>query len=268
MFETTFHLHAATVLAPGLPNLDALFNAALKCIPVDAQAALQLPAPVKLQSNERRRSSQAVRLVLASLNDLETQIKQPVSSLRSVFATNDGTGEISRLMLDTLATTREISPLAFPNSVHNAAAGYFSIAYKNQEPSTVVSQGTDSFAAGLLCALTEAITLNVPVLLVCFDPVMTGPMQEQLPIHQATACAWVISTQGADSSPLATIHAKLSYGGLPDELPAWLPPGWCHHSAAYGFAALGHIATCSTQPVQLGLGKQILALTRIPGKLS
>ncbi|NLZ11250.1 MAG: beta-ketoacyl synthase chain length factor [Alcaligenaceae bacterium] len=261
MLETTFHLQAASVLAPDLPNLDALFHTARTHLPIHAQMPLQLPAPAKLPANERRRASQAVRLVLACLHELETQTGQPVSSLRSIFATNDGTGEISQRMLETLATTREISPLVFPNSVHNAAAGYFSIAYKNHQPSTVISQGKDSFAAGLLCALTEALALNEPVLLVCFDPAMTGPMLEQLPIHQATACALVVSTRDTDTPPLAKIHAKLSLDEQPDHFPDWLPSEWQHQSAAYGFSVLGCIATRSTQPVRLKLGKQTLSLT-------
>jgi len=262
MFEMTFHLLAASALAPDVPNLEALLRTARTSIPLQAQKPLQLPPPAKLPANERRRSSQAVRLVLACLDELERQSRQPIGALRSIFATNDGTGEVSQAMLGTLATTRAISPLVFPNSVHNAAAGYFSIAYKNYKPSTVVSQGKDSFAAGLLCALTDALTLNEPVLLICFDPAMTGPILEHLPIHQPTACAIVVTTQDTNTPALATIHAKLSCSEQPDNFPKWLPSEWEQNSAAYGFAFLGQISTEPTRPITLKLGQQALSLTR------
>ena len=109
-----------------------------------------------LPANERRRASQAVRLALACIEQALQASPFPVETLRSVFATDEGTGEVCQQMLEALATTRQVSPLLFPNSVHNAPSGYFSIAWRNRQPATVVSLGLESFASGLLCAVTEA----------------------------------------------------------------------------------------------------------------
>ena len=85
-----------------------------------------------------------------------------------------------------------MSPLLFHNSVHNAPAGYFSIAYQNHLPAVSVSMGCESFAAGLLCAVSEACTSRQPVLFLAYDAPLPEPMRALLPIEQATASAWII----------------------------------------------------------------------------
>lgn len=263
MFETIFQLHAAAVLGPGLPNLQTLLHAANEDLTIDTECPLEVPAPDQLPQNERRRSSQAVRLVLACLKALEEESPWPLGNLRSVFSTNDGTGEVSQSMLDALAKTRDVSPLAFPNSVHNAASGYFSISHQNQEPSTVISMGLDSFSAGLLCALTDAIYLNQPVLLVCFDPAMTGPLLEQLPVQQSTACAWIVSTQPPVAPNLVRYRATLRPERSADPLPNWIPSCWGHNSSAWGLAALSLISDKQNLPFRLGFGTNTLTLQTI-----
>jgi hypothetical protein len=85
--------------------------------------------------------------------------------LRSVFATDEGTGEVCQQMLEALATTRQLSPLLFTNSVHNAPSGYFSIAGATSSRPPWSASGLESFACGLLCAVTDAIASRQPVLL-------------------------------------------------------------------------------------------------------
>ena len=137
--------------------------------PMPAEA-LQLPSPEMLPANERRRASQVVRLTQACIQQVLKDCPFPVESLRSVFATDEGTGEICQQVLQAVSTTRQVSPLVFSNSVQNAPSGYFSISWRNRQSSTVVSLGLESFASGLLCAVTEAITCEQPILLVAYDP--------------------------------------------------------------------------------------------------
>jgi hypothetical protein len=261
VFEARFHLHAAAVLAPGLPNLPSLLHAARLSKPVDPNAPFSLPIPQRLPPNERRRSSLGIRLALTCLTQIETQSPFPLSALRSVFATSDSTGEVSQKMFETLATTREVSPVTFTHSVHNAAAGYFSIAYQNTRSSSVVSQGRESFTAGLLCALIDALTLDEPILLVCFDPAMTGPMLEQLPLRYPAACAWVISAGTPRAPTLASfLLVEDAAAGAADPSPAWIPSCWTENSAALGFAALGLLSSPAPAKLNLSLGSRTLSL--------
>jgi hypothetical protein len=230
---------------------------------------LQLPSPAMLPANERRRSSQVVRLTQACIEQALRDSPFPVGSLRSVFATDEGTGEICQQVLLAVSTTREVSPLVFANSVQNAPSGYFSIAWDNQQSSTVISLGLESFASGLLCAVTEAMASKQPVLLVAYDPAMTAPMDELLPIREATATAWVISSGalGAGVPALGAFAVGLEHNGAhkPTPFPNWLPPHWAVHSSAVALAALGLLEAPADAVYRTPLGAQMLCLQRLPG---
>ena len=182
MIPLNFHFHAAGVIAPGMTSLAQLRSICrVNQTPVLTDV-LQLPIPEMLPANERRRASQVVRLTQTCIQQALESCPFPVESLRSVFATDEGTGEVCQRVLEAVTTTRQVSPLIFSNSVQNAPSGYFSISWHNRQSSTVVSLGLESFASGLLCAVTEAIACEQPVLLVAYDPPMTTPMDELLPI--------------------------------------------------------------------------------------
>jgi hypothetical protein len=264
----SFNLHAAGVLAPGIASL-AQLRAICRGDEPYATAPLVVPSPAMLPANERRRTSPAVRLVLACVAQALQDSPFPVESLRSVFATDEGTGEVCQQMLHALATTRQVSPLLFPNSVQNAPSGYFSIAWRNRQPATVVSLGLESFASGLLCAVTEAAACRQPVLLVVYDPAMTSPLDELLPVAQSTSTAWIISTGTSDATApvLGAFTVVLEPAGhlVPSTFAPWLPASWADHSSARALAALGLLEADAQTPLRLTLGGQMLTLRRIAG---
>lgn len=266
MTRLHFNLHAAGVLAPGLTSL-AQLRAACRGEELQRPAApVSLPAPTVLPTNERRRASQGARLVLACIEQALQTSPFPGETLRSVFATDEGTGEVCQQMLEALATTRQVSPLLFPNSVHNAPSGYFSIAWRNRQPATVVSMGLESFASGLLCAVTEAAATGQPVLLAAYDPAITSPLDEVLPVREGTATAWIISSGRPDAAvPVLcsfTLAMKLAGAEVPTVLPPWLPASWAAHSSARALAALGLLEAGPDAACTLGLGQQLLSLRR------
>lgn len=261
-----FHLHAASVLAPGMTSLAQLRTICHSQQAPDSLEKLHLPSPDMLPANERRRASQVVRLTQACIQQVLESSPFQVESMHSVFATDEGTGEICQQVLQAVTTTGQVSPLAFSNSVQNAPSGYFSISWRNRQSSTVVSLGLESFASGLLCAVTEAISSQQPVLLVAYDPPMTAPMNELVAIHEATATAWVISS-GAnhDGAPrLASFALELqnASGHSATAWPTWLPARWSTHSSASGFAALGLLEAAEQTTYRMTLGAQLLCLQR------
>ncbi len=262
-----FNLHAAAALAPGVASV-----AQLRAITSGAEpyvhAPLVLAPAAMLPSQERRRSSQAVRLVLACVEQALEASPFPADSLRSVFASDEGTGEVCQQMLDAISTTRQVSPLVFANSVLNAPSGYFSIAWRNCEPATVVSLGLESFASGLLCAVTEAAASLQPVLLVAYDPAMTAPLNELLPVDEATSVAWIISSgMNEPAGPrLATFRLSLQRdGAVASSLPQWMPASWAGHSSARGLAALTLLEAPEGACQVFSMGAQSLTLTRLQG---
>src|SRR5690606_40428753 len=76
----------------------------------------------------------------------------PVSIRRcaAVFASSGGDYPIIDQICKALCEPeRLVSPTQFHNSVHNSAAGYWSIATGSRAPSTSISAFDDTFAAGL-----------------------------------------------------------------------------------------------------------------------
>jgi hypothetical protein len=258
-----FHLHAAGVLAPGIASFGQFCSIASGTAPY-VPSPLVLAAPSTLPAQERRRSSQAVRLVLSCVEEALKAGAVPPESLRSVFASDEGTGEVCQQMLQALATTRQVSPLVFSNSVLNAPSGYFSIAWRNREPATVVSMGAESFASGLLCAVTESLTCEVPVLLVSYDPAMAAPLDEMIPIADPVASAWIISAAPASAPVLASFRLALRRADVAaaSALPAWMPATWAPTSSARSLAALALVDALQGSRFELSLGAQMLELAR------
>lgn len=263
MSSLAFQLHAAGVLAPGLESLAAL--RALRRGAAYTPAALVLPAPAALPANERRRASQVVRLALACIEQALAGWPQADEPLRSVFATDEGTGEVCQQMLHTLAGSRQVSPLLFPNSVQNAPSGYYSIARRNPAPATVVSLGLESFAAGLLCAATDAVVTGQPVLLVAYDPAMTAPLDVWLPVSAPLATAWLLGPLLPRANALASFELELLADAAPTAWPAWLPPPWAAASGAQGLATLGLLDDAPGATHCLAYAGQGLRLRRIEG---
>lgn len=266
MSRLRFDLHAAGVLAPGLASLADL-RAACRSGQAPPPAPLVLPAPAQLPANERRRASPVARLALACIEQALQASPFPADTLRSVFATDEGTGEVCQQMLEALVTTRQLSPLLFTNSVHNAPSGYFSIAMRNRQSATVVSLGLESFASGLLCAASEATVLRQPLLLVCYDPAMSPPIDQCLAVTEPTATAWILSAPEADTPApaLGSFELELGLAGAvpATKLPGWLPARWHGHSSAHALAALGLLEADAGAVLHLTLGHQMIGLQRL-----
>ena len=82
-------------------------------------------APKCLPAAERRRSSATARLAIAAAEQaLERASLRRRARWRMVFAATEASGEITHQLCEALATTREVSPTLFHNSVHNAPLGY------------------------------------------------------------------------------------------------------------------------------------------------
>ncbi len=154
--------------------------------------------PNLLPPNERRRAAPAVRLAFRIAEDAMKTSTFKAAELATVFATSDGDTSILHRLCTALAQPqRAVSPTDFHNSVHNAAAGYWSIAAGAKPPSTSLSAFDASFAAGLLEAATLAVVERRPVLLACYDVVPPAPLYATRPIEVPMGVALVLAPDGA-----------------------------------------------------------------------
>ena len=87
----------------------------------------------------------------------------------AVFSSTHGELAKSFSMIKMLEAGEEISPTAFSLSVHNAVAGLFSMAWKNQLQCTVVAPGEEGLAAAFIEALGLLQEGAEQVLLVFYD---------------------------------------------------------------------------------------------------
>lgn len=124
------------------------------------------PATKFLNSNLRRRCSQLTRSCLEAAYHCLTP--EQLSHCRAVFGSRHGECQVSQQLLETLAHDEILSPMGFSLSVHNAVAGVFSIAAKNQSPTTSISAGKQSFCYTLLDSLVAAKAEPDRPLLMCF----------------------------------------------------------------------------------------------------
>ena len=195
--------------APGLPSWEAAVAHA-RDGSVVADAAVR-PSPQLLAPNERRRAPETVAVALDVALAACTAAGREPAALPSVFASTHGDLAITDYMCATLATDpRSISPTRFHNSVHNAAAGYWTIGAGAMQPTTAISAGGATFAQGLLEALTQLAGDAEAVLLVAYDSQSTGPLAQILPSRGLLGAALVLSRYEREGAPMLT--AELASG--------------------------------------------------------
>lgn len=159
--------------------------------------AARRPSPQLLAANERRRAPDTVAVALdVALAACHAAGADP-AQLPSVFASRHGELAITDYMCRTLADDpASLSPTRFHNSVHNAAAGYWTIGAGAHAPATALSAGPWSFAQGLLEALVQLADGADQVLLVSYDGAASGPLASQAPSSGLLGTALVLGRNG------------------------------------------------------------------------
>ncbi len=218
------------LLGPGLANWPAL-REVLSGGGALEPATTQIPPPALLPPAERRRTGRVVNLALAVGLEATQQAAANAAALRAVFASSGGDGDNCHAICETLASAdRQISPTRFHNSVHNVTAGYWSIATRDTESSTVISAHDASFAAGLLEALTQLAAEPADILLIAYDLNYPPPLREKRPIPAAFGAALLLrpartarSLAGISvtiDNGAAEAHARTDLEGLRRTIPA------------------------------------------------
>jgi 3-oxoacyl-(acyl-carrier-protein) synthase len=151
----TARIRGVGLLGPGLAGWAAAREALAGRAPY-VPAPTMLPAPEALPATERRRAGKCVKLALATGLEAAAGAGLDPASLATVFASSSGDGENCHAICEALASDdRMISPTRFHNSVHNAPAGYWSIATGATASADCIAAFDASFGAGLLEALAR-----------------------------------------------------------------------------------------------------------------
>lgn len=185
-------------------------------LPVDPPAR---PSPQLLAPNERRRAPDTVAVALEVALAACVDAGRDPATLPAVFASTHGDLPITHYMCETLATDpRAISPTRFHNSVHNAAAGYWTIGAGAMTPATAISAYDASFAQGLLEAMVQLATGDEAVLLVGYDGHATGPLACTSRSTGLLGGALVLSRDAVPGKPRLRVALSARHAdGLPEQ---------------------------------------------------
>lgn len=172
-----------------------------------------------LPANERRRTTRVIKLILQVTEEMITSFGIEETRVTTVFASSEGDSEIIDQLCTALSLPgRPVSPTHFHNSVHNAPAGYWSIATECHLPSVSLAAHDASFSAGLLEAAAIVVVEQTPVLLVVYDYPPPMPLAECRPILAPVATALLLKPErGAHS--LAKLTLTLDRRSVEDRIP-------------------------------------------------
>lgn len=186
--------------------------------PILAGEQAYLPHPVQpavpaiLPPNERRRTGAAVRLALHLAQAASAMAGIAAGDIASVFATSNGDGVVMHAILDTLASGAPISPTQFHNSVHNAGAGYWSIATGSCRPTSCLSGHDATAAAGLLNAVAAVAVEQEPVLLCVYEVPLAEPLASRHPTAPSFGAGLVLAPSPAERT-LGRLRVRYRPGG-------------------------------------------------------
>jgi hypothetical protein len=205
--------------SPGIESQQAWREWAHAPCPLEREGT---PDVTFLPALQRRRCDPLSRMALRVAHDA-----CPASSLRevtAVFASRHGSFGTMASLLDDLARECPMSPTRFSHSVHNTQAGLFSIWAKNQNSSTCVAAGRDTFAHGFLEALSSLRRYpERPALLVMGDEAVPEPFTQIADHdHGAYAVALLLAAPREEAGESESVHFELRSHD-PDE-PAPGPP--------------------------------------------
>jgi hypothetical protein len=215
MVRLVAQIEGIGLLGPGLdgwPSSTALLEGRSPYIPQPTV----LPTPDGLPPAERRRLGRVVKLALGVGLQATSKAGADPATLPAVFASSGGDGYNCHELCQALSLDeRLISPTRFHNSVHNAPAGYWSIATSSRAASNAVCAFDASFAAGLLEAVTQVVVDQTRVLLVAYDAPYPPPLFVKRPIPEAFGVAFVLAPVGLSRGSAAAVGSAPAAGSAP-----------------------------------------------------
>jgi hypothetical protein len=210
---------AAALWGPGLEGWEASLPVLRGEAPYEPRPS-PAPPPLLLPPAERRRTGPVARLALAVAGEAAARSGLPPASLRAVFGSGNGDGPVVGSILEALAPgdlPRLVSPTQFHLSVHNAAAGLWSIATGNPEPATCLGCHDATWAAALLAAMADVAASARPVLLCAYDHPVPPPLDAKRPTAAPFGAGLVLLPDASPGRALARLAVRYRPGAVPAE---------------------------------------------------
>lgn len=160
----------------------------------EATPITSAPKPEVIPANERRRAPLPVKAAV----DVSWQALQhsgiPVTDVACVFGSGLGDTDITDYMCRVLTTEqKQLSPTKFHNSVHNAAAGYWTISTHCMKSANSIAAYQMTAGLALLEGITQCVLHNEPVLITLFDTAAQDTYRQIFSCDDDFAAALLIS---------------------------------------------------------------------------
>ncbi|MBV8665951.1 MAG: beta-ketoacyl synthase chain length factor [Burkholderiaceae bacterium] len=257
------------LLAPGLSDWEQAQPVLRREVPY-VWDAVPSAAPAILAPAERRRCIATARLALTVAHQaLQAGAPADLAAQPAcVFASSDGDSQVIAQIMESLAQdTPDVSPIRFANSVHNAPAGYWSIATGLMQGATCLSAYDDSFAAGLLEAATQVADEDMACLLTVSDVCFQPPFFDLRPIAIDCGAALLLRPESSTRSLARLARLDIVLGEsrpAPHVFPAWLPAQYVEkfvsNPAVRALSLLTALAAPAGQIVELDYLGQTLSV--------
>jgi hypothetical protein len=160
----------------------------------------------------RRRLSRLSRMALQVAHDCVGAERD----LPTVFCSRHG--ELTRTveLFNDQLRGEPLSPTAFSMSVHNTAAGLYTIASGNTAPSNAVAAMADSLPVALVDAAAAIARGQIKrVLVVAAEEPAPAPYRDFLPPELAYAAAFLLVSDAAPADQ-DTVRLSLTFGAVPE----------------------------------------------------
>ena len=221
----------------------------------------QKPSPGLIPANERRRAPLPVRLAVAVSEQAAEQSGLAASELACVFGSGLSDTEITDYICRELNTAqKQLSPTKFHNSVHNAAAGYWTISTGCMKAANSIAAYHETVGLCFLEAMTQVEIERIPVLLTVFDTAAFGAYADLYEAREAFAAAFVIAPEphSAERAPLASIEAELvDEIASPEKLPESLQALFEQNPAAKSLSLFRALAAGPAAQAGLALAESL-----------
>jgi hypothetical protein len=175
-----------------------------------AKLLTSTPKPEIIPANERRRAPLPVKAAVDVSWQALQQSGIAASEVACVFGSGLGDTDITDYMCRTLTTVeKQLSPTKFHNSVHNAAAGYWTISTHCMKSANSIAGYQMTAALALLEGISQCVLQNEPVLITLFDTAAHDVYRQIFSCEHSFAAALLVSPLSfSASNRIATLTLR------------------------------------------------------------
>jgi hypothetical protein len=195
MTELDFQILGVGAWGPNFQNWPEL-SAILNGETLEAHE-IKGPKPEVIPANERRRAPLPVRLAVESSWQAVSDAGLDPAELPCVFVSGIGDTQLTDYMCSVLASdNKALSPTKFHNSVHNAAAGYWTISTGCKHAANSVAGFQESVSLAMMEALIQCQAEQRPLLISFYDAPSSEVLCDLLKNDVSFSASIVIAPRG------------------------------------------------------------------------